>query len=274
MKRVASLLVLLVMLAGGGLIAYAVSQSNANLLLFNTSFWAIPVALFLGVLVGATIRREKTKISNGKVLRHSWGSPFYHWSFALSGIALIVTGIYVGFLFIPRIVQDAQSVNLMYNIHFIGALFFIFGMSAHITDGYVSGKIKEHMPELKDFSDAVSHYTSKVGIGTQPMEGKYLASERLSYLLWLVFIGLVVLTGFFKAAAHIWNIPGEIMGAATFIHDVSALAMTALLIFHVLLGALVPWSWQLLCSMFTGYVSEGYVEKHHPLWYEELKGQK
>jgi cytochrome b subunit of formate dehydrogenase len=64
------------------------------------------------------------------------------------------------------------------------------------------------------------------------------------------------------------------MGAATFIHDVSALAMTALLIFHVLLGALVPWSWQLLRSMFTGYVSEGYVEKHHPLWHEELKGQK
>jgi len=49
MKRVASLLVLLVMLAGGGLIAYAVSQSNANLLLFNTSFWAIPVALFFSV---------------------------------------------------------------------------------------------------------------------------------------------------------------------------------------------------------------------------------
>jgi formate dehydrogenase subunit gamma len=146
-------------------------------------------------------------------------------------------------------------------------------MSAHITDGYVTGKIKEHMPESKDFGDAIAHYTSKVGIGAHPREGKYLASERLSYLLWLVFIGLVVLTGFFKAAAHIWNIPGEIMGAATFIHDLSALGMVALLVFHVLLGALVPWSWQLLRSMVTGYVSEKYVEKHHPLWHEELKGK-
>ncbi len=273
MKRVASLLVLLVLLIGGGSLVYTVSQSNTNELFFNSAAWAIPIAVFLGVFVGATIRREKSKIINGKVLRHSWASPFYHWSFALSGIALIITGIYVGFLFIPRILDDPQAVNLMYNIHFMGALFFLFGMSAHITDGYVTGKIKEHLPESNDFGDAVSHYTSKVGLGNHPSEGKYLASERLSYVLWLVFIGLVVFTGFFKAAAHIWDIPGGVMGAATLIHDLSALAMIALLVFHVLLGALVPWSWQLLRSMFTGHVSEKYVEKHHPVWYEELKGK-
>ena len=271
MKRVASLLVLLAILAGGGFLAYSVSQSSVNDLLFNTAAWAIPIAVLLGIFVGATIRSEKSKIRNGKVLRHSWASPFYHWSFALSGIALIVTGIYVGFLFIPRILNDPQAINLMYNIHFVGAFLFLFGMSAHITDGYITGKFKEHLPESGDLGDAVSHYTSRIGLGNHPREGKYLASERLSYVLWLVFIGLIVLTGFFKAAAHIWDISADVMGAATFIHDLSALAMVLLLVVHVILGALVPWSWQLLRSMFTGYVTEDYVKKNHPVWHDELK---
>jgi formate dehydrogenase subunit gamma len=274
MKRIASLLVLLLALAGGGYFAYSISQSAYNALLFNTAAWAIPIVVLLGVFLGATIRREKSKISSGKVLRHSWSSPFYHWSFAISGIALIITGIYAGFLFIPRIANDPQSISLIYNIHFVGSLFFLFGMSAHVTDGYVTGKIKEHLPESKDFGDALVHYTSKIGLSAHPREGKYLASERLSYVMWLIFIGLIVITGFFKAAAHVWDIPGGIMGAATFIHDVSALAMAVLLVVHVLLGAVVPWSWQLLRSMITGYVSEKYVEKNHPVWHEELKGQK
>jgi formate dehydrogenase subunit gamma len=273
MKRIVSLIVLLLALAGGGYFAYSVSQSAYNALLFNSAAWAIPIAVLLGIFTGASVRREKSRIVDGKVLRHGWSSPFYHWSFAISGVALIITGIYAGFLFIPRIANDPQEINLIYNIHFVGVLFFLFGMSAHITDGYVTGKIKEHLPETRDFNDAVFHYASKVGLSAHPKEGKYLASERLSYVMWLVFIGLIIITGFFKAAAHIWNISAGVMGTATFIHDVSALAMAALLIVHVILGALVPWSWQLLRSMITGYVTEDYVKKHHPAWQEELKKQ-
>jgi formate dehydrogenase subunit gamma len=272
MKRIASLVVLLAALAGGGYLAYWVSQSGTNQLLFNKAAWAIPIVVILGILAGATIRREGTKIVNGKVLRHGWGTSFIHWTFALSGVALIVTGIYVGFLFIPRLVDDPQAVAHMYNLHFVGALFFLFGISAHVTDMYVTSRFKEHMPESSDVGDAVAHYTSMLGIGTKPSEGKYPASEKVSYPLWLVFIGLAVITGAIKACAHVWDIPSGVMGVTTFIHDIAALAIIALLIVHVILGAIVPWSWQLLRSMITGYASEGYIKKTHPKWYEEITG--
>jgi formate dehydrogenase subunit gamma len=274
MKRITSLVGLLAILAVSGYLVYVFSQSGTKELLFNTAAWLFPLAVFGGIFVGATIRREESKIVSGKVLRHGWGTSFYHWSFALSGVALIVTGIYVGFLFIPRLVSDPQAVALMYNLHFMGALVFLFGISAHITDGYVTGKFKEHLPESGDVGDAVAHYASKLGVGRKPREGKYLASEKLSYPMWLVFIGLVVLTGFIKVSAHIWNIPSGVMGVTTYIHDLAALAIIALLIVHVVLGALVPWSWQLLRSMLTGYVSRGYAEDHHPEWYEELAGRE
>ena len=64
------------------------------------------------------------------------------------------------------------------------------------------------------------------------------------------------------------------MGVMTWTHDLTALLMTLLLIFHVLAGAVVPWSWPLLRSMLTGYVSEDYARKNHPGWVDEMVGDK
>ncbi|MFC2026829.1 cytochrome b/b6 domain-containing protein [Chloroflexota bacterium] len=274
MKRIVSQIGLMLVLGGGCYLAYAVSQSDTNELLFNRAAWVIPIALFLGIFTGAMIGREEPKFVNGKVLRHSWGSSLYHLSWALSGILLIVTGIYVGFFFIPRLVDNPQAVAFMYNLHFIAILVFLFGISAHLTEMYVTSKFKEHMPESRDVGDAVAHYASKLGGGKKPREGKYLASEKISYPVWMVIIGLVALTGFIKVVAHIWNIPAGVMGVSTFIHDLAALAIVALLIVHLVLGVLAPWSWYLLRSLLTGFVSEGDVKKYHPKWYDELTGRE
>ena len=274
MKRIVSQIGLMLVLGGGCYLAYVVSQSDTNELLFNRAPWVIPIALFLGILLGAIVGREEPKLVNGKILRHSWGSSLYHLSFALSGVLLVITGIYIGFLFIPRLVDDPQAIAFIFNLHFIGTLIFVFGISAHLTDVYVTSRFKEHMPESKDVGDAVAHYASKLGFGKKPREGKYLASEKLAYPMWMVFIGLVGLTGLIKVSAHLLNIPSGVMGVTTFIHDLAALAIIALLIVHLVLGVLVPWSWQLLRSMLTGFVSEGYVKKNHPIWYEELTGRE
>lgn len=274
MKRIASQIGLMLVLAGGCYLAYVVSQSDTNDLLFNRAAWVIPIVLFLGIFTSAMIKREEPKLVNGKVLRHSWGSSFYHLSWALSGVLLIITGIYVGFLFIPRLVDNPQAVAFMYNLHFIAILFFLFGISAHLTEMYVTSKFKEHMPESRDVGDTVAHYTSKLGGGKKPREGKYLASEKVSYPVWMITIGLVVLTGFIKVVAHIWNIPAGVMEITTFAHDLFALGIIVTLIVHIVMGAIVPWSWPLLRSMLTGFVSEDYVKHNHEKWYEELTGRE
>jgi hypothetical protein len=56
-----SLLVLLLALSGGIYLAYSISLSGTNELLFNAVPWLIPLVLFLGVFVGATVGRERTQ---------------------------------------------------------------------------------------------------------------------------------------------------------------------------------------------------------------------
>ncbi len=47
--------------------------------------------------------------------------------------------------------------------------------------------------------------------------------------------------------------------------------MAALLLFHIVLAAVVPWAWPMLKSMITGYMRVELLKSHHKGWYEELK---
>ena len=57
-------------------------------------------------------------------------------------------------------------------------------------------------------------------------------------------------------------------------HDAFTIAMLLYLIPHVLLGALVPWSWPLLRSMFTGYVTQRYAKQSHANWIQQLETER
>jgi formate dehydrogenase subunit gamma len=60
------------------------------------------------------------------------------------------------------------------------------------------------------------------------------------------------------------------MGATTLTHDVVAIGLGLFLVAHAIAGAIVPWSWPLLRSMFTGYVTTDYAKHHHKTWYADL----
>jgi formate dehydrogenase subunit gamma len=66
------------------------------------------------------------------------------------------------------------------------------------------------------------------------------------------------------------GMPSSLLSAMTWIHDLSALMMLLLFFFHVLLAAVMPWSWPLLRSMFNGWVPRDFAESHHPQWYKQL----
>lgn len=274
MGRIWTLIAPLIAIGVGIFLAFISTAYGVEDLLFDRAPWVILFAAFLGILVGAALRNRKPRITNGKVLRHDWAASLYHWTFALSGVMLLLTGFFMGFSkgfsFVPRVFNDPQTVAFLYNLHFVGAAFFAFGFLAHLTDGYVSGRIKEHMPRASDIKDAIAHYASKVGLAKKPYEGMYLASEKLSYPLWLGSIGLLGITGLIKVAAHIWNIPGSVMGVTFFLHDLGAFVFALVFIAHIVLGVIVPWSWPLFLSMVTGYVPKEYVKHHHPKWYDEL----
>ncbi len=282
-KRISSGLGLVVVFTLGFYLAYKASQlyqyqavfagSYTYQLLFTSFSWLIPVSILGGIFAGAASEREQSQIIDGQVLRHDGLAFLIHWSHAIATLLLVVTGVYLGFLFIPRLVFTPQSVGYMLNLHFVGVVVLLFSVSCHLTDLLLAGKLKEHWPEAGDFKAALAHYAAKVGIGTAPPEGKYLASEKLSYPLWVLSVGLVILTGLTKISAHVWNLPGGLMEVATLLHDIGALLVILNLAAHIFFSSLVPWSRPLLRSMLTGYVSEEYVRKNHPKWYAELSGQ-
>jgi len=282
-KRSTSTIVLLAVFALGICLAYEASQlylyrasfagSYKYNLLFTEYGWLIPIAVFLGVFAGSAATRKPVEVLDGRVLRHDETAFLIHWGHALSCLVLLITGVYLGFLFIPRLVNTPQMVGFMLNLHFIGVLVFMFSVTMHVTDVLVSGKLKDHMPAAHDLGDAIAHYAAKLGLATPKKEGKYLASERLSYPLWVLSVGLIILTGIIKVAAHYWNLPETLMGVTTFLHDVAAILVLINLVAHIVLSSIVPWSWPLIKSMLIGYVPLEYVKHNHALWYEEITGE-
>jgi formate dehydrogenase subunit gamma len=227
----------------------------------------------LGIYFGASLvrRRSEPEMQNGKILRHDEVAFFEHWMHALATLLLLVTGVHLGFLLVPRLVQRPESVGLMLNLHFVGVVMFLFGIAYYLTDDLLTGGIKEHWPEPGDFRAAVADYMAKFGGGRAPEEGKYLASEKLSYPLWVLVVGGVIVTGAVKVAAHVWSLPGALMGPVTFLHDLAAFGVMASLVIHIVAAAVLPWSWPLLGAMLTGYVSEDYARKNHSKWFREVK---
>ncbi|MGE5482538.1 MAG: hypothetical protein ACM3VX_06485 [Bacteroidota bacterium] len=286
-KRLAIALELLAVLGVGVYAAFRFSRlhiyraifagSYTYPLLFKSATWLIPVAALLGIYFGASLRRAEGApgARRGQILRHDEVAFFEHTAHATSTVLLMVTGTLLGFLFVPRLVTGAQSSGFMLNLHFVGVVVFVFVNFYYHTESWLGHRLGEHWPERDDFRNALLHYACILGLkpGPSPEEGKYLASERLSYVGWVAGVVGILLTGAVKVSAYVLPLPGALMGPVTFLHDLLSLYMVLMLAAHVFFSSLVPWSWPLLRSMMTGYVTEDYAKHHHPKWYREVAGR-
>lgn len=275
---------LLVVAIGGIYLAFRFSQTitfgpelsgaSTYRLLFKPASWLIPLCALLGVFLRASWKpiEGDGQMTDGKILRHDEHMFLAHWSHVLAVLMLLATGLVKGPLFLPRLVHTPEAAGFTLNLHFIGIGIFFFGLFYYISGLIIEGELKNILPQVSDVKDAVLYYTSKIGLGQEPKQGKFLASEKLAYPLWIVLVGGLSVSGVIKLAAHLWDLPSALMGFVTLVHDICALGLLFMLMVHVLLGALVPWSWPLLVSMVTGYMPEEYVRKKHVLWYDELQG--
>lgn len=241
-------------------------------LLFNTAVLAIPVAVLLGVFLGTLVyKKNREQFINGKIERHDELFFIQHWSQALGTVILLITGFGLGTLFVPRTIQSVETVGFALNMHFIGILFFLFGITFYITKGYYSGDLKHMMPKKGDLQGMIGHYIAMLLRKKAPKEEKFLAAERVVFPMWIVAVSGIILTGVIKVIAHIWSLPGGLMGVTTFLHGVFTIMMLFMLVAHVAAAAILPASWPLFRSMITGRVTEEYVKGHHEKWYEEIQ---
>jgi len=252
--------------------AWRVAYVDGAELLFNSGWWLVLLAPFVGALAAGLTRRTDPVIEGDRVLRHDGAAILEHWTHGIGTAVLLVTGLALGALFIPSLLSRQQVWAAM-NIHFVAVVMFLFGTFYYGVNTLLArNRFREHLPTGNAFKYTVQHYGRLLGNKKydMPPEDKYFESEKMAYLLALVATATIIVTGLLKAAAHVVSIPGVIMGPATFVHDIATLGMLAFFLAHVLFAAILPMGWPMLRSMFTGYVSVEHAKAEHAGWYRRL----
>lgn len=262
---------------------------------------ATPFLIGLGILIGifqarAAARGGGDALLGEAVRRHDTATILAHWINAFGLIAGLVTGAMI-LGWTPRTLE----LRLIFIIHFIGAAFMLFAIFNHLARHLVSGGtglipkrlsvIAELIGELLEYAglfgpegatlripwpkairQPIGNYLRALLSYKPSVHGKYLATEQiLSYPPWAILMALIVVTGVVKVMKYLYPIPGPIVASATAIHDLATLAIGVMLLIHLLPLLLVPANWPLLLSIFKTTVPRKYVERRHPIWYQELQ---
>jgi formate dehydrogenase subunit gamma len=260
-------------------VAYAVRAASVEgaELLFDSATWLVWLAPFVGVAAAGATKRKDPVVEGDKVLRHDDAAILEHWTHGIGTAALLISGIALGFLFVPNLVGSGTPTWAMMNVHFVSVIVFLFGTFYYGANTLLSmHRFREHLPTKDAIDYTKRHYGLMLGFKkfTFPPERKYFESEKMAYILALAASIVIIVTGFAKVAAHSIDMPSGVMAIATPAHDIATLAMLAFFVAHVFFAAILPMSWPVLRSMFTGYVSLEHVKHEHAGWLAEIEGTK
>jgi formate dehydrogenase subunit gamma len=253
--------------------AWRLAYASGTDLLFNSGWPLIFVALFAGFGAAAISKRHDPEIVGDKVLRHDSPAMLSHWTHAFGTVALLITGLSMGCLIIPNVLGTAQT-NAMMNVHFVAALFFLFGTCYHVGNSIIAPRrFREHMPDEHSMDYTLKHFRIMLGSKKVPPldEEKYLGSERTAYLGAIGIAGLVGITGIFKVLAHVVSLPAGFMNVVFFLHDAAAILMLLFLIAHVFFAVFAPHAFPNLIAMTTGWMSVEHASEEHPKWVRDIR---
>lgn len=245
----------------------------ARELLFDSATWLVWLAPCLGVFAAGLTRRRDPVVQGDRVLRHDRAAIIEHWTHGVGTAVLLVSGMLLGFLFVPAVLGGGRPVWTAMNVHFFAALVFLFGTFYYGANTLLAiNRFKEHLPTKDAIDFTKRHYGLLLGFKnfTFPPERKYFESEKMAYIMALVSTVTIIVSGLIKVAAHSVAIPAGMMAVVTPAHDVATVVMLAFFVAHVFFAAVLPASWPVLISMFTGYVSLEHAKHEHQGWLAEL----
>lgn len=109
-----------------------------------------------------------------------------------------------------------------------------------------------------------------IDIGQQaPPAGQFKYYEKVvSFPLWALLVGLVVITGLLKAMRYVYPVPGPVLWLASFIHVAAMVLLAAKLLDH-LRYVLAPSRWPMLVSMVSTWMSADHARREYPEWARE-----
>ncbi|MDI6741588.1 MAG: cytochrome b/b6 domain-containing protein [Smithella sp.] len=211
------------------------------------------------------------------VVRHSKLELIEHWAIALSGLILLLTGIFelpVGkryyIIDIPGLGWSADFITSLY-LHYGAALVFTAAAVFHVFYHGLLGE-KGLLPQKGDFSESITVIKSLFGFGEEPPMRKYLPEQRLAYAGMAFIILLLILSGLVKTYKNIYapDMSHTVLLWATWIHNISFILFFLAFLAHMAAILLRP-NWPMVRGIFTGKVRLDYARHRHPLWLTEIE---
>jgi cytochrome b subunit of formate dehydrogenase len=213
----------------------------------------------------------------GLVVRHSLVELVEHWAIALSGLLLLVTGIFelpmanrYYITSVPGLAWSGDFIKSLY-IHYAASVVFIAAAVFHLLYHGILGE-RSMVPRAGDLKTSFEVMKSFFGKGEEPPFPKYLPEQRLAYAGMAFIIAMLILSGLVKTYKNIYapDMSLTLVLWATWVHNVFFVLFILAFIAHI--GALIlkP-NRPMVRGIFTGTVALDYARRRHPLWLKELE---
>jgi len=213
----------------------------------------------------------------GLVVRHSLIELVEHWVIALSGLLLLVTGIFelpmanrYYITSLPGLSWSGDFIKSLY-IHYAASVVFIAATVFHLIYHGILGE-RGMIPQRGDLKSSIEVMKSFFGKGEEPPFHKYLPEQRLAYVGMAFVIAMLILSGLVKTYKNLYapDMSLTMVLWATWIHN--AFFMLFILAFVAHIGAiLLKPNRPMIRGIFTGAVRLDYARHRHPLWIKEME---
>lgn len=210
------------------------------------------------------------------IKRHQTIVLFEHWAIALSGLALLMSGIFqlpsaarYKITAIPGFWWSGDFF-LTLKIHYIASLLFVGVVLFHIVYHWLL-KERAMLPRHGDLSESAKVLKTFITNQPEPPFGKYLPEQRLAYVAIAVPVLMLIVSGLVKTWKNIYapDIDRTLLLWMTWIHNIGFILFFLAFLGHIGALLLKP-NRPMLRGMFTGKVRRDYAEHRHPLWIKEL----
>ncbi|NPV03973.1 MAG: cytochrome b/b6 domain-containing protein [Syntrophaceae bacterium] len=214
------------------------------------------------------------------VVRHSVVELAEHWAIALSGLALIVSGMFQlpmgSRYYINTVPGLAWSADYMVslNVHYVASFVFVAAALFHAVYHGLRGD-RGLMPRKGDLRTSIEVIKSFFGKGEEPPFHKYLPEQRLAYVGMAVIIAMLIVSGLVKTYKNLYapDLNYAVVLWATWVHNIGFVLFVLAFVAHIGAIALKP-NRPMLRGIFTGAVRLDYAEHRHPLWIGEIEGER
>jgi len=220
---------------------------------------------------------DKIVNDKGLVVRHGLIELVEHWAIALSGLLLLVTGIFelpmanrYYITSLPWLSWSGDFIQSLY-IHYAASVVFIAAAFFHLLYHGIVGE-RGMIPRQGDLKASIEVMKSFFGKGEEPPFHKYLPEQRLAYVGMAFIIAMLILSGLVKTYKNLYapDMSLTMVLWATWTHNVFFMLFILAFVAHIGAILLKP-NRPMIRGIFMGTVCLDYAHCRHPLWIKEME---